>query len=319
VAAKFAVNGPTTFSTNGNLITLSGTAPITIKTITVNGVAWPVTWTSVNNWTLHFPVHAGTNLLDVIGYDLRGQAVAEASSHLSVVYTGPTVAPRDTVVINEWMAANTSASNITDPADGGYDDWFELYNPGTTRVELGGYYLTDNLTNQFQCQIPPGYSMAPGGFLLVWADNDISQNRGNRADLHVNFKLNQKGETLGLFAPDGTLVDAITFGPQTNNVSMGRYPDGGTIIDFLPKPTPEAPNSTVQPAPFVQITLTGNEVTLTFTTTPGHAYRVDYSDSLDAPTWTELQPAQIAASTIISVRDTVAGRMQRVYRVALTR
>ena len=37
--------------------------------------------------------------------------------------------PPVTVFINEWMAANTSF--LADPADGDYDDWFELYNPTT--------------------------------------------------------------------------------------------------------------------------------------------------------------------------------------------
>src|SRR5207249_3976639 len=32
-----------------------------------------------------------------------------------------------TVFINEWMAGNTKT--LTDPADGHFDDWFELYNP----------------------------------------------------------------------------------------------------------------------------------------------------------------------------------------------
>ena len=32
------------------------------------------------------------------------------------------------VFINEWMAENTSS--FADPADGDFDDWFELYNPG---------------------------------------------------------------------------------------------------------------------------------------------------------------------------------------------
>ena len=49
------------------------------------------------------------------------------------------------VFINEWMASNTNA--LADPADGDFDDWFELYNPGTNAVNLAGYYLTDVLSN----------------------------------------------------------------------------------------------------------------------------------------------------------------------------
>src|SRR5439155_16858409 len=124
-----------------------------------------------------------------------------------------------------------------------YDDWFEIYNPDAKTVSLGGYYLTDNLTNKFQYQIPNGYTIPPGGHLLVWADNEPSQNSTNSSDLHVNFQLNKAGEAIGLFAADGTQIDAVTFGAQTSDVSEGRYPDGGGNVSARAIPTPRAANS----------------------------------------------------------------------------
>jgi len=144
------------------------------------------------------------------------------------------------VFINEWMAGNSSY--LADPADGDFDDWFELYNPSTNTVDLGGYFLTDTLALPFEYQIPPGYTIAPRGRLLVWADKETGQNRTNRIDLHANFQLATGGEALGLFAPDGRLVDAITFGQQTNNISQGRCPDGATNIIFMNVPTPRTAN-----------------------------------------------------------------------------
>jgi hypothetical protein len=144
------------------------------------------------------------------------------------------------VFINEWMASNTGF--IRDPADNGADDWFELYNPGTNIVNLAGYFLTDNLTNKLQYEIPPGYAIPPGGFLLVWADNAPNQNSTNRIDLHANFALSRDGEAIGLFAADGTRIDAVTFGAQTNNVSQGRYPNGTANIYFMSTPTPRGAN-----------------------------------------------------------------------------
>ncbi|WP_205880830.1 lamin tail domain-containing protein [Limisphaera ngatamarikiensis] len=146
------------------------------------------------------------------------------------------------VFINEWMADN--ASTLADPADGQYEDWFELYNAGDLPVDLGGYYLTDNLTNRFQFRIPDNgqYVIPPGGYLLVWADNEPGQNRSDRPDLHVSFALSKAGEAIGLYGPDGTLVDAITFGPQTTDVSEGRFPDGsGNVVRFR-EPTPRTAN-----------------------------------------------------------------------------
>ena len=64
-------------------------------------------------------------------------------------------------------AGRFSASSAADVSGGTpkYDDWFEIYNPGTNTVSLAGYYVTDDLTNKFQYQIPNGYTIAPGGHL----------------------------------------------------------------------------------------------------------------------------------------------------------
>jgi hypothetical protein len=79
--------------------------------------------------------------------------------------------------------------------------------------------------------------------LLVWADGEPNQNSTNQSDLHVNFQLNKGGEAIGLFAPDGAQVDAITFGNQTSDVSEGRCPDGSTNIVMLAVSTPRAANT----------------------------------------------------------------------------
>jgi hypothetical protein len=76
----------------------------------------------------------------------------------------------------------------------------------------------------------------------VWADGKPSYNDTNHADLHVNFQLARGGEAIGLFAPDGTAIDTITFGSQTANLSQGRYPDGGALITTFTNPTPRASN-----------------------------------------------------------------------------
>jgi hypothetical protein len=154
--------------------------------------------------------------------------------------TNSAYVPPVTVVINEWMADNTST--LLDPADNDAEDWIELYNLGRAKAELGGFYLSTSLTNTTKFRMPEGYSIAPGSYLLVWADNEQDQNSTNCPDLHTNFKLSKNGEAIGLFTPQGGLVDYASFGPQDADVSQGRYPDGGSSITTLTAPTPRSAN-----------------------------------------------------------------------------
>jgi hypothetical protein len=165
------------------------------------------------------------------------------------------------IFINEWMADNKHT--IGNPLNGVLDDWFELYNPGTNAVDLGGYYLTDTLADKTQFLIPDnGHYLVPaGGYCVVWADNNDSQNSTNRPELHVNFALGKSGEAIGLFASDGTSIDAVNFGAQTSDVSQGRFPDGAANLHSMPAPTPEAANVIPNTAP-VLAALTNRVVTL---------------------------------------------------------
>jgi regulation of enolase protein 1 (concanavalin A-like superfamily) len=144
------------------------------------------------------------------------------------------------IFINEWMASNTRT--IANPVTGVYDDWFEIYNPGNEPVNISGYYLTDVITNKFKYKIPDGYYVPAHGYLVIWADNTPSLNRPQFNELHVNFKLSKNGSDLAIFAPDGTLVDAVTFGIQVSDLTEGRYPDGSENIVQLTSPTPGSAN-----------------------------------------------------------------------------
>jgi hypothetical protein len=150
------------------------------------------------------------------------------------------------VFINEWMASNTNT--IADPSEfpnRAFDDWFELYNAGTAPVDLGGYWLTDDLASPRGFQVPSNgvYVLPPGGFLLVWADEDSIANHPNLPDLHVNFRLNAGREDVGLFAPDLTLIDGVRFTNQVSDISQGRFADGASAIYSMTTPTPRAPNT----------------------------------------------------------------------------
>ena len=161
----------------------------------------------------------------------------------SVVTPGGTnnaTSPPADIRINEWMADNLST--LADPADGRFQDWIELYNPATNFVDLTGWFLSDTLTNATGWLIPSGTTMAPGGYLLVWADNEPAQNTPGAPALHAGFSLAKSGEAIGLFSPDGMLVDGVVFGAQTSDVSQGRFPDGDVNIVSMTNATPGSAN-----------------------------------------------------------------------------
>jgi hypothetical protein len=140
--------------------------------------------------------------------------------------------------INEFVASNDAG--VTDDF-GDYEDWIEIYNPGAEPVDLGGMYITDDLAAPTKWQIPatdPAATTVPaGGYLVLWADSEPSE--GVR---HVNIKLSASGEAIGLYTTAGEVIDEVTFGVQTLNVSAARVPDGSANWVFLTTPTPGATN-----------------------------------------------------------------------------
>ena len=139
------------------------------------------------------------------------------------------------------MAAN--ASTLANPAGGKFNDWFELYNPSELTTDLSGYFLSESLGNANQFPIPAGTIIPAHGHLLVWADKQAVANGVGVQDLHANFSLDKKnGGIIALFTPSLTLVDKVAFGKQTNDISMGRFPDGAEDIRFMVRPTPRSAN-----------------------------------------------------------------------------
>ena len=135
------------------------------------------------------------------------------------------------------LAANTRT--VADD-QGRYSDWIELHNPTDMPVSLTGYTLTDDPAAPAEWSLPAA-TLSPGAFLVVWASG---MDQVTPEGWHTSFRLSRGGEYVGLFGPDGQLVDAVTFGAQETDVSLGRL---GTVSDAwvsFPNPTPGAANTT---------------------------------------------------------------------------
>lgn len=122
------------------------------------------------------------------------------------------------VVISEFMAADQR--RLADE-DGDYEDWIELYNPGSDAVDLADWALTDNPDRLTKWRFP-ATRLAPGEFLIVFASDKDRRVAGR--PLHTNFKLGSTGEYLGLVKADGRTVAsefAPVFPPQAPSISYG--------------------------------------------------------------------------------------------------
>ncbi len=150
--------------------------------------------------------------------------------------------PLPQLVINEFMASNTSCCPDTDSGEDEFDDWIEIHNTGNTPVNVAGMYLSDDIEDPFGDKISEddadATTIPAGGYLVLWADGSTDQGA-----LHLNFSLSADGEDVGLFYIDGRTIDAYTFDAQAEDVSLGRTTDGGTTWDTFTEPTPGQSNN----------------------------------------------------------------------------
>ena len=140
--------------------------------------------------------------------------------------------------INEFMAANSSV--ITDPDFNESADWIEFYNASPFAVNLGAYFLTDNLSDTVKWTIPNNTLIQGNDFIVFWAD-------GADTGLHTIFKLLSDGEEIGLYNPELELVDGITYSLQQTDVSYGRQTDADPNWKWFLQPSPGESNNNSTP------------------------------------------------------------------------
>ncbi len=98
------------------------------------------------------------------------------------IYAGAPEQPTGTVIITEIMATSNSVFPGQDPldpeADGGVDEWVEIYNTTGSAIDLTGWYLQDEdgRTTGF-----PAGSVLEAGEVAVVFGNDFPADTGNAA------------------------------------------------------------------------------------------------------------------------------------------
>ena len=112
-------------------------------------------------------------------------------------------------------------------ASGEQDEWIELYNAGSTAVDMGGWSLDDGEVGSAPYRIPDGTVLQPGAFALFYGRQ-------------TGIALDDEGGVVRLLGPDDAVVESVVFGSLGPNASYSRDEGGGWHADW--PPSPGAPN-----------------------------------------------------------------------------
>ncbi|MEI7908180.1 MAG: lamin tail domain-containing protein [Verrucomicrobiota bacterium] len=124
------------------------------------------------------------------------------------------------VVINEVLARNETLPN----PDTSLTGWVELFNPATTAADISDMSLSTTAASPRAWIAPAGTVIPAGGYLVVQCNPALPASLSN-----TGFALDPAGSGLYLFhalAIGGGLRDALTWGNQLADRSIGRVPNG---------------------------------------------------------------------------------------------
>jgi hypothetical protein len=145
------------------------------------------------------------------------------------------------VALNEILIGN--ASTNLDSTYTNYSAWIELHNSSASAVAVGGLRLVslrEGRTTPDTFVLPSGTTIAAGGYLIIWADEQGSS-------LHTPFELDMDGGLIELRTAGGDLIDGVNLDAQRPDVAYGRTAGGWAYFD---QPTPGAANTTPALADF---------------------------------------------------------------------
>ena len=143
------------------------------------------------------------------------------------------------ISLNEYCCSNlsTSLDNYNE-----YNDWIELVNASAIPVDIGGYYVSDDVKDTRKWKIPNGVVIQANGFKIIWADG---RNENAGGYLHASFKLTQSKKNpdwILLSDANGNLLERVLIRRHQKGHSIGKI---GSNWQIFTSPTPEATNTGV--------------------------------------------------------------------------
>ena len=167
--------------------------------------------------------------------DPNGSNGDPANWQASAVANGSPGLPNSTSAAAAVVLNEVAADNLGSVDNGGtFPDWVELRNTTASPVDLEGWSLSDDGTAR-KFVLPGGTTIAANGYFVIWCDAVTNTTPG----LHAGFGLDREGDSLFLYNAQTQRVDAVTFGMQVANLTIGRVNGDWTLTT----PTPSAANS----------------------------------------------------------------------------
>lgn len=152
--------------------------------------------------------------------------------------------PSHQLVFNEVMQSNINNLMVENDFP---DSWVELYNPGTSNVNIRGWRIGSS-TELDDCYTLPSAVVNANGHLVIYCDKE---DKG----LHTDFRIDSGKSVLYLFDQTGTMVDSLALKKMpAPNVAFGRTEDNADSWYYEFTPTPGTANAgggsmTVLPEP----------------------------------------------------------------------
>ena len=100
------------------------------------------------------------------------------------------------------------------------EEWIEIFNQNDFDVELSGWKVSDSLGKTVTFIFPEESKISAKGFLIL-----------NRPTTKIT--LNNDGDSLALFQPDGNIVDKISYEKAPRGESYNRVDDSWFWSDVL--------------------------------------------------------------------------------------
>ena len=146
------------------------------------------------------------------------------------------------VVVNEFCVANYSDWD----QGGDNEDWIELYNNSANNINIGGYWLSNKITNPQKWEIPTGTIINANSYLIILFSGTAEYDPNQFGFLNTSFRVTQtNGEDIVFSNASGTVLesfDMATLGAFQGNHSYGRTTDGGATFSIFTDPTQSASN-----------------------------------------------------------------------------